>query len=46
METDLRKIVLVSLLKSFLLLGNFLEDFQELNKNSFQYKKCLSEVVS
>ena len=46
MESDLNKVVLATLLISLSVMGNFLEVFQEFNKNSFQYKKHLSGVVS
>ena len=35
MKSDLNKVVLSTLLKSLSVMGNFLEVFQELNKNSF-----------
>ena len=35
MKSDLNKVVLSTLLKSVSVMGNFLEVFQELNKNSF-----------
>ena len=46
MESDLNKVVLITLLISLSVMGNFLEVFQEFNKNSFQYKKHLLGVVS
>ena len=46
MESDLNKVVLATLLISLSVMGNFLEVFQEFNKNSFQYKKQLLGVVS
>ena len=46
MESDLDKVVLATLLISLSVMGNFLEVFQEFNKNSFQYKKHLLGVVS
>ena len=45
MESDLNKVVLATLLISLSVMGNFLEVFQEFNKNSFQYKKHLLGVV-
>ena len=45
MESDLNKVLLATLLKSLSEMGNFLEVFQEFNKNSFQYKKHLLGVV-
>ena len=46
MESALNKVVLATLLISLSVMGNFLEVFQEFNKNSFQYKKHLLGVVS
>ena len=41
MESDLNKVVHATLLKSLSIMANFLEVFQDFNKNSFQYKKHL-----
>ena len=45
-ESNLGKVVPTTLLKLLPVMGNFLDVFQELNKNSFQYKKHLSGVGS
>ena len=46
MESDLSKAAPAMLLKSLSAIGDFQESFQEFNKNSFQYKKRHSAVVS
>ena len=46
MESDLNKVAHATLLKSLSTMANFLEVFQEFNKNSFQYKKHLLRVIS
>ena len=46
MESDLNKVVPATLLKSLSVMGNYLEVFQEFDKNCFQYKKHLIGVVS
>ena len=46
MDSNLRKVVPTTLLKWFPVMRNFLEVFQELNKNTFQYKKHLLGNVS
>ena len=40
-EGDLSKVAPASLLKSFSVMGNFLEILQRFKENSFQYKKYL-----
>ena len=47
MESDLSTIVPATLMKSFSVMGNFLETFQVFNKNSFQFKEqVISDVVT
>ena len=46
MESDLNKVVPATLLKSLSVMGNYLEVFQEFDKNCFQYNKHLIGVVS
>ena len=45
MESDLSGVAPATLLKLLSVMDNFLEVFQEFNKNSFQYKKHLLVVV-
>ena len=45
-ERDLSKDAPTTLLKSFSVMGDFLEIFQKLNKNSFQYKKHYRGIFS
>ena len=45
-ESDLSKDAPATLLKSLSVMVDFLEIFQELNKNSFQHKKHYREIVS
>ena len=46
MESDLTKVASAALLKSFSVVGNFLEILQRFKENSFQYKKYIWLIVS